>query len=150
MNKEIRNEGTEEDPHPVEEFWAERFIIYPNDCSSGPVRKGARSDQNQASWKRHETATEETTNKAGRFSIEGLNGAYISFGGGLGKCPGRHFAEQEVILTLALFVQRFDIELRTAEEWKPRMDTDFFPFGALPPSDPVPFRIRLRGTNVSN
>ncbi len=34
----------------------------------------------------------------------------ILLGGGLSMCPGRHFAKQEIILTLAMLVSRFDVE----------------------------------------
>ena len=33
------NTGSEDDPHPLDEFWAERFVIYPHDSSSGPLKK---------------------------------------------------------------------------------------------------------------
>lgn len=32
-------------------------------------------------------------------------------GGGTSICPGRHFAKQEIMLTLAMIVSRFDIEV---------------------------------------
>ena len=31
-------------------------------------------------------------------------------GGGVSMCPGRFFAKQEIILTLAILVARFDLE----------------------------------------
>lgn len=36
--------------------------------------------------------------------------AGTAIGGGVSICPGRHFAEQEIMLTLAMLASRFDIE----------------------------------------
>lgn len=33
------NTGSEDDPHPLDEFWADRFVIYPHDSNSGPLKK---------------------------------------------------------------------------------------------------------------
>ena len=77
------------------------------------------------------------------FSINGLNGAYIPIGGGAGICPGRHFARHEVVCTLASFAL-YDIELRVSKGWEPKMNMRYYPLGALPPKNKVPFRIRRR------
>lgn len=39
MNKIIWNAGTTANPHPLETSWEDRFLIYPNDPNSGPLRK---------------------------------------------------------------------------------------------------------------
>lgn len=39
LNKGVWNAGTEEDPHPLEDFWEERFLIYADNPNSGPLRK---------------------------------------------------------------------------------------------------------------
>jgi cytochrome P450 len=42
----------------------------------------------------------------------GSRGAYwFPYGGGPTMCPGRHFARQEIIMTIALFASRFDVEV---------------------------------------
>ena len=135
MNKEVWNAGTEEDPHPLEAFWEERFLIYPDNPNSGPLRK-----KEPAAC----TSTTEKPPSEPFFSTKGLNGAYIPFGGGPGICPGRHFAKQEVVCTLAKLAMKFDIELQISKGWEPKMDTNFFPIGALPPKNKVPLRIRRR------
>ena len=136
MNKDMWNAGSEEDPHPLHTFWADRFLIYPDDPSSGPLRQDKR--QPEASLSR---TGEETTNEP-RFSLKGLKDVYTAFGGGSALCPGRHFAKQEVLNTLARLVLLYDIELDIPPAWEPRMDPAFFPTGTLPPLDKVPFRIR--------
>lgn len=145
MNKNVWNAGTEEDPHPLEKFWEERFLIYADKPSSGPLRlrkqESALEQKLAASSSTQEQARSEPT-----FSLKGLNGSFTPFGGGPGICPGRHFAKQEVVCTLSKLVLNYDMELQIPRGWEPKMDTGFFPIGALPPADKVPFRIRRRQT----
>ena len=140
LNKDVWNAGTESDPHPLEEFWEERFLIYPENPYSGPLRKHEAT----SSPKWPETSKE--PQDAPIFSLQGLQGAYIPFGGGLGICPGRHFAKQEVTCTIARFVLNYDVAIQASTEWRPRMDRSFFPGGSLPPKDRVPFSIRRRSS----
>jgi len=138
MNKEVWNAGTNEDPHPLNEFWADRFLVYSNDPQSGPLRKDRLPAEISSSMIEGESLEEP------RFSLKGLKDVYTPFGGGLSICPGRHFARQEVLSTLARLVLHYDIELDVPEAWEPRMDPAFYPTGTLPPLDKVPFRIRRR------
>lgn len=144
MNKDIWNEGTAEEPHPLDSFWGERFLTYSNKPDSGPLRKKKITPTTENKQSATPVSTQEKPSDEPVFSLSGLNGAYLPFGGGAGSCPGRHFARQEVVSTLAILVRHFDIELRVRENWTPRMDTSFFPTGVLPPADKVPFRIRRR------
>jgi len=138
MNKEIWNAGTSEDPHPLDKFWADRFLIYPYDPQSGPLCKD-RSPPRISS-----TTMEGESSEEPRFSLKGLKDVYTPFGDESSLCPGRHFARQEVLSTLARLVLQYDIELDVPGAWEPRMDPAFFPTGTLPPLDKVPFRIRRR------
>lgn len=138
MNKEYWNAGTSGDPHPLDTFWAERFMVYPDDPDSGPLRKERRLGDKSTPSK------EEGKSNEPYFSLKGLKDVYTPFGGGSALCPGRHFARQEVVVTLARLVLHYDIELDVPEGWEPRMDPAFFPTGTLPPLDKVPFRIRKR------
>lgn len=138
MNKNIWNAGTHHDPHPLDEFWAERFLIYPNDPNSGPLHQDRRPATKSI------PATEIDTSNEPVFSLKGLKEVYTPFAGGSALCPGRHFAKQEVVSTLARLVLRYDIELQVPDDWEPKMDPAFFPTGTLPPLDKVPFRIRRR------
>lgn len=144
MNKDVWNVGTTEKPHPVEVFWEERFLIYPDDPHSGPLRKQERffrSNEQQpvsCSSTMNETSTEPV------FSLKGLKNVYTPFGNGPGMCPGRHFAKQKVTSTLAALASSYDIEIKASKGWEPRMDTSFFLTGTLSPKDKVRFRIRRR------
>lgn len=46
-----------------------------------------------------------------KFSINGLNGKYFPFGGGHYMCPGRTFAKQEVLGSIAVLLLNFDVEV---------------------------------------
>jgi cytochrome P450 len=128
----VWNQGTAAEPHSVDEFWAERFIVDPNDARSGPVltytlnENGADGQQSP------------------RFSLDGTAGSWLPFGGGARMCPGRHFAKAEMIVTTAIFLTAFDIELLT-EGTSVKHDLSYFMFGVMHPEGKVPARIRRRG-----
>jgi cytochrome P450 len=47
----------------------------------------------------------------GEFSLDGKQGKYMPYGMGEHMCPGRHFAKYEMLLSFAVIVDRFEIEL---------------------------------------
>ena len=141
MNPDVWNAGTPINPHPLDAFWADRFLIYPNDPLSGPSRKDLISfDENHGG----STTEERPLETEPRFSLEGVAGGWIPYGGGQRMCPGRHFAKQEIIGTLALLLTHYEIELREPTKGAPECNMRFFPFGGLPPTKEIPFRMRRR------
>lgn len=140
MNPAIWNAGTAADPHPLDEFWADRFLVYPDDPSSGP----ARAHPSATDKLPRKTDPESTARKNPRFSMDNVAGSWIPYGGGDRICPGRHFAKQEILGSLAVLFKHYDIELLTPKDWVPRPNMKFFPFGGLPPLGKIPFRIRRR------
>ncbi|KAM0081036.1 hypothetical protein ACKRZS_006802 [Fusarium odoratissimum] len=127
--------GVEE--HPVESFWAERFLVYENDPASGPVRPIASAEKPAK-------RTSEDDRKA-RSTIDGTQGYWYPYGGGTKMCPGRFFAKQELIAAVAVALHAFDIELVDPEAAsKVRPNMDYFPFGTIPPKGKVAARIRRR------
>ncbi|KAJ5175871.1 Replication factor C subunit 1 [Penicillium canariense] len=75
----------------------------------------------------------------------GLSGAWIPYGGGGFRCPGRHFAKQEILGSVAIFQSYYELEVvDRPKEWLPRPDHRFYGVGAVPPAAPIPFRIRRR------
>ncbi|KAL8698457.1 MAG: hypothetical protein Q9224_001843 [Gallowayella concinna] len=134
----IRDNGTEN--HPLNNFWAERFIVRPDDPTSGPLRstclgtKGAKPD-----------LSTRARGKEPYFSMDGLAGGWIPFGGGNRQCPGRSFAKQEIIVGFSLIVSMLDIELLTTDEIAIRKpDMRYYGLGTLPPKGMIPFRFRKR------
>ncbi|KAK3376280.1 cytochrome P450 [Lasiosphaeria ovina] len=80
----------EAEGHPAAEFWPERHV-------------------------KTVEAVDETTGKMVKreeFGLGSRSGYWFPYGGGVTMCPGRHFAKQEIIGTLALFVAQFDVEVK--------------------------------------
>ncbi|USP79503.1 hypothetical protein yc1106_06777 [Curvularia clavata] len=102
---------------PLDVFWAERFVI-----------GGGKGDE-----------------KRGRFSDAGLAGCWTSFGGGEHKCPGRHFARNITIVTLAVLMGEYETELvdvDTANKMVPGPNDTAF--GTVRPKGKIAARIRRR------
>lgn len=57
--------------HPLDSFWADRFIIDPTNKSSGPIRPDVRTGENHDAYDKP------------YFSTRGLEGSWIPFGGEL-------------------------------------------------------------------
>lgn len=122
--------------HPLDGFWADRFLRYgeaeanvcPTKNSSGEDTVGSDSCP---------------ANRKVRFTLKDNEGSWIPYGGGPRMCPGRHFAKREIILTAAIMVAFFDVEvLKDVRSLK--MDMGGFGFGTLGVDGTVPIRIRRR------
>ncbi|TGJ81618.1 hypothetical protein E0Z10_g7141 [Xylaria hypoxylon] len=117
---------------PLEEFDTERFLVHPGWKGPGGYSKAEPMN------------TEEVGNS--RFSTDGLQGLWVPYGGGDHMCPGRHLAKQQMLVTFALLISEFDMEILAdsvaADMVKP--DMRFAPFGSLPPATKVGFRIRKK------
>ena len=128
--EDIWNSGSKTKPHPLTEFWAERFLIYPDDPTSGPLKEPRpRKDDDR---------------KEPYFSMDGCNWSWIPYGGGRSLCPGRHFAKREIILTTAILFSAFEIELKSDK--LPGPDENVQGTGTMPPKGKVPCRLRRRRT----
>lgn len=131
----VKPGGTEE--HPVESFWAERFLVYQNDPTSGPVRPATSADK--------PTKRSSGDDRKARSTLDGTQGYWYPYGGGTRMCPGRFFAKQELIAAAAVALRAFDIELVDPEAAsKVRPNMDYFPFGTIPPKGKVAVRMRRR------
>ena len=104
---------------PLSEFWGERFLIPVSNKDSGDSKE--------------------------RFSDAGLAGNWTSFGGGEHKCPGRFFARDIGIVTLAVLLGEFEVQLidgEAARVFDPVHKREAF--GTKKPSGKVAARIRRR------
>ncbi|KAI9741289.1 MAG: hypothetical protein M1834_003006 [Cirrosporium novae-zelandiae] len=141
-DKEVWNTGNPSTPHPVDEFWEDRFIVYPNDSTSGPLLPNSKAISKP---KPKPSIPPSPKNKnSPYFSIENMAGAWIPYGGGQNMCPGRHFAKQEIIGSIAMFLTAYDIELTVDDGWTPQPDMSYFMFGTLPVKGKISARIRRR------
>ena len=130
MNKDFWNETDSKGrDHPTEEFWADRFVLYPDDPTSGPLKQPVP---------RKEKVTDPT------FTMDGTAGSWIPYGGGVRMCPGRTFAKQEMMASLAFLATYFDVELMVDKDFKLKPDMSYYMMGGMPPERKVPFRIRRR------
>lgn len=128
--------NTRDGAKPLDTFWADRFLVYPNDPQSGPQKKrpsGGFSNRLPDHPDRAEP----------KFVGSGLANSYMPFGVGERVCPGRFFAKREILGFCAMMVNEFDIELQREEE-DFQLDPAFYGLGTQRPLQKVPFRIRRR------
>ncbi|KAL8672925.1 MAG: hypothetical protein Q9168_002631 [Polycauliona sp. 1 TL-2023] len=143
MNQDIWNTGDDQDLHPLDTIWADRFIIDPEDPSSGPLRLPKERRNKPRVPAIHVNGQADA--RKPYFSMDGLSASWIPYGGGTSLCPGRHFAKQEIITTAAIMLEAYDFELMDADgKNRPQVDMSCFGFGTMPPDRPIPFRIRRR------
>ncbi|KAL8686373.1 MAG: hypothetical protein Q9224_005465 [Gallowayella concinna] len=131
MDESIWNTGSM-NRYPTATFWAERFLVYRGDPTSGPTRNSGNSRERKVLGKEDPY-----------FSLEGLAGSWIPYGGGFRACPGRTFAKREILMTLAVIVMEFDVEVGEGEmavQIDPRQNG----LGTHRPRGKVPCRIRRR------
>ena len=159
MDTSIWSTG-ENNEHPLEKFWAERFMIYSDLEGSGPLKKPRKAKSGvklDGKLEQHgDTKHDKSTQTQPQFSLEGLSSTWIPYGGGVRLCPGRHFAKQEMITSMALWLSAYDIELLSArdgksikeggqpEGFKYDVNPAYFGLGTCPPKGPVRCRVRRR------
>ena len=143
MDEDVWNTGTGEAPHPINTFWAERFLVHPDAPGSGPLKHAKAQRPKQSLPEIPESVKEKP-----RFSTEGLSGAWIPYGGGQTLCPGRHYAKQEMLVTFAILASAFDLEILHAPGVKTEANTKYFGLGVMPPKNKTPIRIRRRKQTV--
>jgi len=129
--------NTRNGQHPLDRFWADRFLAYPGDPQSGP-RKSLRSKSDTAEAPNHHVQGTQP-----RFVQSGLADSYMPFGIGERTCPGRGFARREIIMFCAFIVDQYDIELISGNR-DYETTTAFYGIGTQRPKDKIPFKIRKR------
>ena len=144
MDKRNWNLGVKHE-HPVEGFWAERFLTYKN-SSGRPFASSTTISSSPDSTLA--TATVGNVDRAEpQFSLTRSNGAWIPFGGGAHQCPGRHWVKIRMLLTFAMMISAFEIEL-LGETQTLKVDMAKYGLGALPPAEKAKFRIRRKSATI--
>ena len=140
-NRETWNEmGRLGERHDVEEFWAERFVSYSDDPTSGPKKVDAAKVRGGEEAEKVAGAGKEEVKL--RFTPEKVTGQFIPYGGGENICPGRFYAKQEALAGMALFLSKFEIEVDEQAVVEPNMDQ--FGFGVMAPKGKIAARMRRR------
>ncbi|GAB1317368.1 hypothetical protein MFIFM68171_07578 [Madurella fahalii] len=130
--------------YPVDSYWPERFLEYPDDPASGPVRRPDEAIYRSSAKQRERTPADDKTAKIVNHT-SALQGYFFPYGGGVRICPGRHFAKQEMMAAVAVMLQEFELELiDPASAKKARPDLSVFPTGAMAPDRKIPVRVRRR------
>jgi cytochrome P450 len=149
--------------HPVDDFWADRFLEHPDDPASGPIRRrgglketaarttitadGVAAEKPGLAKRNTNTYadSDSTQHSQPRLVTSGMAGHWFPFGGGQNTCPGRFFAKQEVLAGAAVMLRAFEFDIADRPAWAavaPNMA--YFPFGVVPPKGKSPIRIRKR------
>jgi cytochrome P450 len=139
----VRPDGKAE--HPLDTYWAERFLEYPDDPASGPARKPDAAVYSSSSAKPAERTVQDDKTAKPISHTAALQGYFYPYGGGSRICPGRHLAKQEMLVAVAVMMKEFEIELLDpAAARQARPDMRVFPTGAMGPDRKLPVRIRRR------
>ncbi|KAH7135263.1 cytochrome P450 [Dendryphion nanum] len=73
--------------------------------------------------------------------------AYRSFGGGSSLCPGRHFAQMEILALTAAMLTGFELvppEGQSEVKWNPKTNEKQFPLASLKPIRPLEVKVQRR------
>ncbi|KAH7074914.1 cytochrome P450 [Paraphoma chrysanthemicola] len=141
MNEDLWSTGHNRS-HPLDTFWAGRFLSSPSDASTiSKERRDSAMSLEPSDQPRTKDFGQATSGI--EFSTKGLEGAWIPFGGGTQMCPGQKLAKTEIFLAAALVLTRFEIILddpsvEMAVNW------GHFGTGVARPAAKLPFRMRRR------
>lgn len=143
--------NTAEGLYPLTTFWPKRFLVREGVYKENPARKTAVLHNDESLLASHERKLEKTcsspqtseidTKMPRKFTLNGLNGSWIPFGGGSRACPGRHFAKREILIAVAMILTAFDIE-PLGDEKVLQMRSGRYGLGAQYPVGKVPVRMR--------
>ncbi|KAK7960407.1 cytochrome P450 [Apiospora saccharicola] len=138
--------NTQEGVHPVNSFWADRFLTDPSDPSSGPRIPGLKNtDTSVRASGRCKAGSQGDADDQPYFSTEGLRESWYPFGGGQFICPERFIARSAMILTCALLARQFDMEVLNK---RIEFSSSTYGFGTEQPKHPVQVRLRRRLANA--
>ncbi|MCJ1387791.1 hypothetical protein MMC18_000634 [Xylographa bjoerkii] len=127
--------NTRDGQFPLDTFWADRFLAYPNDPRSGPIRKSEAAVA--------KASRKQTQDNTPKYISAGMNDSFMPYGVGERTCPGRFFARREIVAFCAKVVNELDIEI-TSTEKEFAISPAFYGLGTQRPLKNIPFRVRRR------
>lgn len=131
LNEKARSAAGRPSTSSLSEFQADRFLVSKASKNSREVFSGDEKDLSSV--------------QEPEFSLDGLAGLWLPYGGGQRMCPGRHFAKAEVLSTFALLFAEFSLQVNEEVNLNKIVpDLRWVPTGALPPTTKVPFRMRRK------
>ena len=144
--------------HPPAAFWPERFLVRKDAHNAAVPRKTTllhNAEDNPAPHGRQlgiespsPPNSDSDTKTPCKFTLNNRNGSWIPYGGGSRACPGRHFAKQEILVTVAMLLADFDIEI-LGDESALEIQSGRFGLGAQVPVGRIPVRIkRVQGRSL--
>lgn len=136
------SEGGAEDFHSVDEFWEDRFLQFPGDPKSGPAKQELATNFSKPKGILGDSSSSKQEDP--KFTMEGVLGAFVPFGGGQNLCPGRNYAKQEAICAIAIMLGNFELELIDEGKGRPEPDMKYFSIGVVPPRGKFAARIKTR------
>jgi len=114
--------------------------LNPLSLASAPAKEPISTEKSTGKSHGNQEQQQQQQQQQPRFSLEGLAASWIPYGGGVRLCPGRHFAKQEMLVSAAVRLAAYEVELRPGEKYE--VDKDYYGFGAMPPKGKIAARIR--------
>lgn len=140
LDKKAWNSGLNNE-YPVEQFWAERFLLLPNDPDSGPINKSSIIQAGRNGDDPDEALKRDGTPSRPIFCESRTAGYWIPYGGGSRICPGRHFAKRSIMAATVMLTSTVDIDILATEK-EMKLDSVGYGLAVQRPVGKIPYRIR--------
>lgn len=127
--------------YPLKDFWPYRFLVKP--CSDDSQHQSSPMHNSNSACKIKDDSFSFPLYSSWKFSMKGLEGSFIPYGGGASICPGRHLAKHHFLSTVAAMIILFDIEIIARNNMTQPNDF-YYGVGVQHPKGKVPFRIKRR------
>ncbi|KAF7951339.1 hypothetical protein EAE96_006655 [Botrytis aclada] len=124
---------------PLDTFWADRFLLCPEDAMSGPMLTTPSSN----GVSQFTLSSRQKNSSKPIYCETVMRNSFIGYGVGERTCPGRFLAKREIIAVFARIAQQYDIELLSKEK-NFKHSVAFYGFGTQTPKNRIPFRIERR------
>ncbi|TQN70896.1 Lanosterol 14-alpha demethylase, partial [Colletotrichum shisoi] len=129
--------------HSLESFWAERFLEYPDDPTSGPLLKPQSLYTANRGSAQEKPVRDDSKARLSNPAV--LRGHFFPFGGGAWRCPGETLAKNTILVSVFLLLRELDVEIcDPVSAARANSRHRAMPFGTHAFDRPVPIRYRKR------